>query len=556
MQPHPRRRSGPLMSAATLLLSLLLTPFAPAQLPTVPERTDWSAPAAAWWSHVQYLADDKLEGRKTGTAGYNKAVDYVEQQFRAAGLKPAGTSGYQQPVQLIPATVDAWKSSALLLRATTIVKLDYGKDLTFSPHTASDVSARLVFLGYGLKIPRKHMDDYVASDLHGKIAVFYNAAPEHLQGPQRAYARGLDQRWKVLKAAGAIGVLSYAPPRFIPGAEKLTPAQREAALPQRASGPTLTFADPALDTLEGLQLSGTLTLSGLGKLLDGTGHTVNEIAALAEAGKPMPHFDVPGNFNAHAVVMREKPISASNVVALLEGSDRQLRQEYVVISAHLDHLGIGQEINGDKLYNGAMDNASGVASLIECAKLLKAQPRPKRSILFVAFMGEELGELGSQYFATRPSVLRPQIVADLNMDMYLPLFPLRFLEVQGLGESTLGNDARAIAQLNDVEVQFDKQPDENRFVRSDQVNFVKQGIPALAFKFGWTPDSPEQKTFNDWVRTRYHKPSDDLNQPVDKVAAAQFTLLLAQLATRIADAPATPAWYPESSFSGTVAAQK
>ena len=159
------------------------------------------------------------------------------------------------------------------------------------------------------------------------------------------------------------------------------------------------------------------------------------------------------------------------------------------------------------------------------------------------------GELGSSYFAAKPTVPKQDIVADLNMDMYLPLFPLRFLEVQGLGESTLGNDARAVGQLNDVEVQFDKQPDENRFIRSDQVNFVKEGIPALAFKFGWVPDSPEEKTFNEWVKTRYHRPSDDLDQPVDKAAAAQFDALLAQLATRVADEPARPAWYPESSFA-------
>ncbi|MGI4853165.1 MAG: M28 family peptidase, partial [Janthinobacterium lividum] len=184
----------------------------------------------------------------------------------------------------------------------------------------------------------------------------------------------------------------------------------------------------------------------------------------------------------------------------------------------------------------------------ECAKILVAQPRPKRSIIFIALAGEELGELGSQYFATKPTVPKNEIVADLNMDMYMPLFPLRFIEVQGMGESTLGNDARAAFQTNDVEVQYDKQPDENRFVRSDQVNFVKQGIPALAFKFGWTPDSPEMKTFNDWVATRYHKPSDDLDQPVDKVAAAQFTVILAQLATRVANG-SRPAWYPESSFA-------
>ncbi len=545
-----------LISAALLLTLAAPTLPAKAELPTIPERTDWTAPAAAWWSHVQYLADDKLEGRMTGSAGYEKAVAYVEQQFQAAGLKAAGSKGFQQPIALLPTSVDEAASSAVLRRTDGEVELDLPKDATLYAHTADRVTAPLVFDGYGLKIPRKHVDDYAGTDLKGKIVVFYNAAPEKLQGPQRAYARIMAERWKELRQAGAIGVLGFTPPRFIPGQDKMTAAQREAAQPQRALGPALAFADPEMDTLQGMQFGGSITAAGMGKLLAGTGHSFDELKALADAGKPLPHFDIPGTLQAHAVVRRDNPVFASNVIGLLEGSDARLKKEYIVISAHLDHLGIGREIDGDKLYNGAMDNASGVASLIECAKLMTAQPRPRRSILFIALMGEEIGELGSQYFATKPTVPRQQIVADLNMDMYLPLFPLRFLEVQGLGESTLGNDARAVTQLNDVEVQFDKQPDENRFVRSDQVNFVRQGIPALAFKFGWTPDSPEEKTFNDWVKTRYHKPSDDLNQPVDKIAAAQFTLLLAQLATRVANTPARPAWYPESSFSGTAIAAK
>jgi Peptidase family M28 len=135
------------------------------------------------------------------------------------------------------------------------------------------------------------------------------------------------------------------------------------------------------------------------------------------------------------------------------------------------------------------------------------------------------------------------------MDMYLPLFPLHFLEVQGLGESTLGNDARAAAQLNDIEVQFDKQPDENRFIRSDQASFVKYGIPVLAFKFGWLPDTPEQKIFNDWIRTRYHRPTDDLNQPIDREAAVHFDRVLLTITKRVANAPQRPYWYPESFFS-------
>ncbi len=539
------------LSSVAFLVLLTFAPYAlPAQITPVPERTDWSAPAAAWWSHVQFLADDKLEGRKTGTPGYEKAVAYVEEQFKAIGLKPAGTQGFQQPIAFIPTTLDVAHSSIALKNAAGTTKFELGKEMSLSPHVdgSAPVSAPMVFIGYGLRIPRKHMDDLAAMDLKGKIAVFYNAAPEKLQGPQRAYARGADQRWKQLREAGAIGLISFAPPRAVPGTANQTAAQQAAAQPQRALGPSLLFADPDLDTLKGVRVSATATAGGFEKLLAGTGHSFQELRALADAGKPLPRFEIPGTLEAQTAVTKEAEIHASNVVGMLEGSDPRLKREYVVVSAHLDHLGIGREINGDKLYNGAMDNASGVASVIESAKLLVAQPRPRRSMIFIAFAGEELGELGSQYFATKPSVPKSGIVADLNMDMYMPLFPLRFIEVQGMGESTLGNDARAAFQTNDVEVQYDKLPEENRFVRSDQVNFVKQGIPALAFKFGWTPDSPEMKTFNEWVATRYHKPSDDLNQPVDKVAAAQFTSVLAQLMLRVANGP-KPEWYPESSFA-------
>jgi Zn-dependent M28 family amino/carboxypeptidase len=376
-------------------------------------------------------------------------------------------------------------------------------------------------------------------DLKGKIIVFFNAPPVALQGPQRAYARSNDQRWKQASAAGAVGMITLA----------LAAPVANPNGPVSAGGPRLLFGDPALDTLKDMKVAVNMSYAASPKLFEGTGHTYEELRALAAAGSPLPHFVIPGTLHSETVVSKGTPLHMSNVIGMLEGSDSKLKKEYVVVSAHLDHLGIGRPINGDNLYNGAMDNASGSASVIECAKLMKQYTHPKRSILFITLAGEELGELGSQYFATKPTVPKKDLVADLNMDMYLPLFPLRFIEVQGLGESTLGNDARAAFQLNDVEVQFDKQPDENRFVRSDQVNFAKQGIPALAFKFGWTPDSPEQKIFMDWVKTRYHKPSDDLNQPVDKIAAAQFTVVLAQLMERVANGP-RPDWYPESSFAG------
>jgi Zn-dependent M28 family amino/carboxypeptidase len=284
-------------------------------------------------------------------------------------------------------------------------------------------------------------------------------------------------------------------------------------------------------------------------LFAGSPHTLDELQGIAKDGQPLPSFPLAVSIRATTTTQVVTTYQAPNVVGLLEGRDPKLKQEYLLLSAHLDHLGVGRPVDGDSIYNGAMDNASGIASLIETAKALAKGARPKRSIIFLAFTGEEEGELGSQFYAHYPTVPRSQIIADLNMDMYLPLFPLHFLEVQGLGESTLGNDARAAAQLNDIEVQFDKQPDENRFIRSDQASFVKYGIPALAFKFGWLPDTPEQKTFNDWIRNRYHRPSDDLNQPIDREAAVHFDRVLLTLVTRVANAPTKPAWYPESFFS-------
>jgi len=538
--------------AVTLVAPLLL-----AQAPTEP---DWNALGAQWWSHVQYLASDERQGRLPGTPGFEAATVYVEGQFKAIGLKPGAGTSYRQPVKLDAIHVDQADSKVELVVDGKHTAFEPGQ-VTLSPHVTPGpaVDAPLVFIGYGLRLPTKHMDDYAGMDVKGKVVVFYNGSPARLLGSLRAYSHVPAQRWKYLKAAGAIGMITIAAPRLQAGPAPAAPTAAPGGGARQANGaaprqvntvrPTMVIADPALDTLAGLRLNATVSPTVADTIFAASGHSFAELKPLIDAGKELPAFDLKESIHAVTDVEKGTPIDTQNVVGILEGSDPKLKSEYVVISAHLDHLGVGRPVNGDAIYNGAMDNASGVASVIECAKILAHGPRPKRSFIFIALTGEEMGELGSAYFAAKPTVPKSQVVADLNMDMYLPLFPLRYIEVQGLGESTLGNDARAIGQLNDVEVQFEKQPEENRFIRSDQVNFVAQGIPALAFKFGWVPDSPEMKTFNDWVKTRYHQPSDDLDQPVDKAAAAQFTSMLAQLATRVANAPGRPEWYPESSFA-------
>jgi Zn-dependent M28 family amino/carboxypeptidase len=242
-------------------------------------------------------------------------------------------------------------------------------------------------------------------------------------------------------------------------------------------------------------------------------------------------------------------VVSQNVAGILRGSDPRLKNQFVVLSAHLDHLGVGEPINGDRIYNGAMDNASGVAAILAVATALHdSDARPARSILFLTVTGEEKGELGSRYFAAHPTVPASAIVANVNTDMFLPLFPLKELMVLGLDESDLGADIRAVANELGVGVQADPEPQRNRFIRSDQYSFIKAGIPALAMKVGYEPNTPQAEIARKWTAERYHAPSDDLNQPIDRAAAGRFVNVLRTLAVRIANRPDRPKWNKDSFF--------
>jgi len=308
------------------------------------------------------------------------------------------------------------------------------------------------------------------------------------------------------------------------------------------------LAERALQEAAGQQVALMLTRQGAPKILEGSGHTFPEIEELARENKPLPKFPIPGTLRAK-VALKTEPMESPNVVAMFPGSDPKLKDEYVVMSAHLDHVGVGRAVNGDTIYNGAMDDASGIASLLEVARIVKtSRMNPKRSIVFLAVTCEEKGELGSRYFAAHPTVERNRIVADINLDMFLPLYALKVIEVQGLTESTLGEQVRAAAKSLDVAVQTDREPEQNRFIRSDQYSFIRQGIPSLAFKFGYEFGSAEEKTRRDWVRDRYHKPSDDLSQPVDAAAASLFDHVIANLLQRVADDATRPKWNDDSFF--------
>jgi len=282
------------------------------------------------------------------------------------------------------------------------------------------------------------------------------------------------------------------------------------------------------------------------KLFEGTGHKFEEIAALGKERKSLPHFPLNANIRVtQAVAM--KPVESANVIGKLEGSAPTLKNEYVVLSAHTDHLGIGTPINGDRIYNGAMDNGSGTAVLLDMAAAL-SKLKPKRSVLFVFVTGEEKGLLGSRYFTAHPTVPVRSMVGNINIDMFQPIIPLKLLTIYGLAESDLGDLAADAAKKEGVEPQADPEPLRNLFIRSDQYNFIKIGIPALAMKVGAKPGTPEAETQQKWLHERYHAPSDDLNQPVDLEAAGKFEDIVRDLTIEIANDGKRPEWKANSFF--------
>jgi Zn-dependent M28 family amino/carboxypeptidase len=518
----------------------LLFPLFLAACATVPPPTP-AQRAERWWTDVSTLAADDMEGRLTGTPGYQRAADYVVSQLQEIGLQPAGTDGFFQPVAFEEQYVDSAGSTAALVAGGRETALAIPGDIIIGRgdgRRPERIEAPLVFVGYGLHIPESGHDDFAGIDLKGKIAVVISGGPAEISGALKAHARR--DRARLLSERGAAGLLSLTTAKAVE-----VPWARSMA---QAGQSGMYFADPALRDVRTEFFSAGFSTEASEKLFTASGRTFAELSALADASKPLPRFEMKQSLRA-SVAMRHRPVTSSNVVGRLPGSDRRLRAEHVVFSAHLDHLGVSTPINGDGLYNGAMDNAAGVAGLLDIARSYKARRvKSKRSILFVFVTAEEKGLLGSRYFAVRPTVPKPSIVANMNFDMALPIFPLKSVTALGSEESSLGAVAAEVSRATGLPLVPDPFPDRNSFVRSDQYSFIREGVPALAFKFGFGPKDPEAEIERQWRSTRYHAPSDDLAQPVAKEDAIRLHDFVGELALRVANAPERPAWGGQSFF--------
>ena len=542
-------RSILLLLAATLALAASL--FA-----ATPAATHFDG--KTWWKHVQVLADDNMEGRDTGSPGLRKAEAYVVDQLTKAGLQPAGSQGFYQPVRFVKREIDERHSSAALVRDGRAEPLILGEDAFFSTRidpAAEEITAPLVFIGYGMRVPEKGYDDLAGLDLKGKVAVILAGSPAELPGPLSSHYQTAAERSKAFREAGVIGIINLPNP-----ASMDIPWSRMSLNRTHAS---MDLADPEFNETAGIKTFLTFNPAQAEKLFAGSGHTFAEIAALGKDRKPLPRFPLTASLQARASVKRST-VESANVIARLPGSDPALKNEVVVLSAHVDHVGVGEPIDGDRIYNGAMDDGSGSALLLDMAANLAASARgndakkspekPRRSILFVFVTAEEKGLLGSKYFAAHPTVDPKSIVADINVDMFLPIVPLKVLKIEGIAESDLGDRAAAIARSLGVKLIPDPEPQRNVFIRSDQYSFIRRGVPSLMMDIGFELNTPEQKVFQEWLTKRYHAPSDDLKQPVDLGAAALYEEITRRLLLDVADTPARPAWKPDSFFRRFAAA--
>ena len=550
-----------LASAALLMVAqpvLAATPAKPKPAAAKKAVSDFTPSPEAIKAHMTFLADDAMEGREAGTRGYDIAANYVAAQYALLGVKPAGDKtatgvSYLQHVPLLahrPANDGAISVTGADGQA---VSLKYGEDyLPGSQAQAADVNveAPLVFAGFGVVDPSRGRDDYAGLDVKGKVVVILTGAPTSIQTEERAHFSNPNTKRVEAAKRGAIGVL------IIPttSGEKRRPFARGLAGMKEWRVIWRNAQDVGAIRAPSAPSLATISLAGAEKLFAGSATPLTSV--LEQAEKPegaVKGFALPGKVKITLKTEIEKRES-SNVVGVIEGSDPTLKAQTIILSAHLDHIGIKENAKPgeDRINNGALDNASGIATLLEVARGFKnTKLRPKRSIILLAVTGEEKGLVGSDYFANNPTVKKADIAADVNLDMPVLLYPFTDVIAFGADRSTVGEAVKLAAGRVGVALSGDPMPDEGLFTRSDHYRFVEQGVPSVFLMTGFKNGG--EKGFKDFLATHYHKPNDDLNQPINYEAGARFALVNYEIARELANQQARPVWKKGDFFGGTFA---
>jgi hypothetical protein len=512
---------------------------------------------------VRYLADDKLEGRETGTRGYDLAAEYTAKRFREIGLEPAGDNGsYFQNVPLLKATREAEGAVLTVKRNGRDIDLRFRDQflpmLNFNA-TEHTLEAPAVFVGQGISAPELKHDDFAGLDLHGKIAVLFSGAPARFDNDHRAFYSSSREKLRAVAERGAIGAVFVQ----TPDDEARTPWSRSAENWQR-SGMRLRDADgKGIDTFPALRAQATVNASAADLIFADGPQPAAALFKAAQDGQ-LKGFDLPGTLSLAARTKIET-LESRNVVAKLPGSDATLASEHIVYTAHLDHIGIGAPVKNskgveDRIYNGALDNALGVSIMFEAARILHAvQPAPKRSLLFIALTAEEKGLLGAEWFASHPTVPAGSLVANINMDMPVLLAPSKDVVPIGIEHSSLKAALDTAAKEIGVDLSPDPFPEEVVFVRSDQYAFIRAGIPAIYLDGGTVSADgvrDPKLALRKFLREHYHQPSDEATLPIAYGDALRLAKLNARIGQLVGDTTARPKWNAGDFFGGKFAVKQ
>ncbi|RYG19066.1 MAG: M28 family peptidase [Chitinophagaceae bacterium] len=502
-------------------------------------------------ANITYLADDKLLGRQPGKPGYQMAVDYVIGELQNNGVKPAGEKGtWLQTIVMRKATINP-DLKASLTTDGKLTELTAGKDIILTPNPGvakNKVDAGLVFVGYGITAPGLGYDDYKGINVKGKVVLVVRGVPESFAPADATHHQSALTVQKNAMSHGAIGVLTCTFAAPVGGAGGLARAGARATTSMLDEKGNIVSSSTY--PLSKLKIVGTLTAATANAIFTQMGKDSKAVVDLLRKGESQS-FTTPTKLNATYESTYED-FKTFNVAGKIEGSDSKLRKEYVVHSAHLDHVGVGRPIEGDSIYNGAHDNASGVSSLLQITKIYSGlKEKPKRSILILMVTGEEMGLLGSSYFALKPTIPVKNMVANVNTDMPTIIAPLLSITALGAEHSTLVNPVNEAAAHLGLSVEPDPEPKENRFVRSDQYSFIKQGIPALHVKYGnKTADGKNNLAaiVAPWRAKYYHKPQDDINGIFDFDAGKKYAQLNFLIGYLVANDVKRPAWNPGDVF--------
>ncbi|RHW18799.1 M20/M25/M40 family metallo-hydrolase [Sphingomonas gilva] len=495
-------------------------------------------------AHVEFLADDLLEGRDAGTRGYDIAARYVATEMAALGLKPGNGESWYQQVPFVERAPDISAPAAITIAGTRYANGENAL-VNIAAEGKQSLSSEVVFVGYGLKDAAAKLDDYAGLDVRGKTVVMLYGTPKGL--PSDVAASLNSQKAKMAQDAGATGVITL----FSPQLEKIVSWD---VLKGYSSDSAINWANPdgtPHRSAPGITSAAYVNGPAADALFAGAPRSVKQIYADAERGRRIKGFALTPQVSLEGTSKWRK-FESPNVVGVIPGSDPALRGEYVLLMAHLDHEGIKESAEGeDKIYNGAMDNAAGIATMLEVARAFaESGEKPRRSILFAAVTAEEDGLLGSDYLARHP-LPGGKVVSVVNLDMPALLYDFTDVTAFGAEHSTMGPAVEAAVGKYGVKLAPDPMPEENLFVRSDHYSFVKQGVPSVFLVTGFANGG--EKAFKDFLAAHYHKPSDDTKLPFNWQAGAKFAQVNYAIARDIANAPAAPRWYADSPFGAQYA---